>query len=123
MDTFPAAFPLRVSEEAAKDLGVEIAFAIEIAVEAAVGEARAGHDLIERHTLKAMAIEELAGAVNDVFLDCRAVTSGVRHGASFLSRRRSMPRTRLPFPEKDYLEHILARWCDAGGRAVNFGGL
>src|ERR1700680_1397779 len=27
------------------------------------------------------------------------------------------------FPGKDYLEHILARWCDAGGRAENFGGL
>jgi len=92
-----------------RNLGVEIAFAFEIAVEAAAGEARTGHDLLERDTLKAMAIEELAGAVNDVFLDCGAVTSGVRYGASFLSRRRSMPRTGLPFPEKDYLEHILAR--------------
>src|SRR5216684_4705036 len=26
----------------------------------------------------------------------------------------------LPFPGKDYLEHILARWCDAGGRATKF---
>src|SRR5216683_2780852 len=25
-----------------------------------------------------------------------------------------MPRTRLPFPEKDYLEHILPRWFYAG---------
>jgi len=43
-----------------------------------VRQARTGHDLVERDTLKAMLIEQLACAVNDVFLYCRAMTSGVR---------------------------------------------
>jgi len=73
LHTFPATFPVWVSEETGEDLGVEIALALEIAVEAAVGEAGAGHNLLDGDTLKAVAIEELAGAVNDGFLDGRAV--------------------------------------------------
>src|SRR6267143_2862599 len=83
-----------------RNLGVEIAFAFEIAVEAAVGEARTGHDLVERDTLKAMAIEELAGAVNDVFLDCSAVTSGVRHRASFCPGAEVCLERDYPFQKK-----------------------
>jgi uncharacterized protein YndB with AHSA1/START domain len=33
-----------------------------------------------------------------------------------------MLRTGLHFPGKDYLEHILARWCHAGGCVANSGG-
>jgi len=39
VDAFPAIFPIGVGEEAAEDFGVEIAFAFEIGIEAAVGEA------------------------------------------------------------------------------------
>jgi len=71
--TFPATFPVGVGEEAGEDLGVEIAFALEIAVEAAVGEAGAGHDLLDGDAFEAVAIEELAGAIDDGFLDGWAV--------------------------------------------------
>jgi hypothetical protein len=82
VDAFPAAFPFGVSEKAAKNGSVEIAFAFEIAIEAAVGEAGAGHDLVERHTFKAVAIEELARAVDDGLLYGFAMAGGVRHEAS-----------------------------------------
>jgi hypothetical protein len=79
---FPATFPFRVGEKTPQYFGVEIALAFEIAVEASVRETRAGHDLVERDTLKAIAIEELACAVNNVLLYCRAMTYGVGHEAS-----------------------------------------
>jgi hypothetical protein len=60
-DAFPTTFPIGVGEEAGEDLGVEIALAFEIAVEAAVGQARAEHDLLDGDTLETIAIEELAG--------------------------------------------------------------
>jgi len=51
MHAFPAAFPLRVSEEAPQDRRVKIAFAFEITIEAAVGQAGASHDLFgEKHS-------------------------------------------------------------------------
>jgi len=81
---FPTAFPIGVGEEAGEDLGVEIAFALEIAVEAAVSEAGAGHDLLDRDTLEAVAIEELASAVDDGFFDGRAVSGGVWHEDSLV---------------------------------------
>src|SRR6266446_6160745 len=34
-------------------------------------------------------------------------------GTPFGVWRGSMPRRGVPFPEKDYLEHILARWSDS----------
>ena len=80
---FPTTLPVRVGEEAGEDLDVEIALASKIAVEAAVGQAGAGHDLLDGDTLEAVAIEEFARAVNDGFLDGRAVGNGVRHGVSF----------------------------------------
>ncbi len=81
---FPTTFPIGVGEEAGEDFGVEIALALEIAVEAAVGEAGAGHDLLDGDTLEAVAIEELARAIDDGFLDGRAVASGVGNGGSLL---------------------------------------
>src|SRR5436190_3466531 len=41
------------------------------------------------------------------------MTSGIGHGSLLLSGARSMPRWRVPWPGKDYLEHILDRWSDA----------
>src|SRR5712691_7023658 len=78
---FPATLPFGIGEKAVEHLGIEIAFAIEIAVEAAVGQARAGHNLVDGDTLKAVAIEELARAFNDGFLDYRAMARRIRHGA------------------------------------------
>src|SRR5260370_38027778 len=78
---FPATFPIGVGEEAGEDLGVEMALALEIAVEAAMGEADAGHDLLDGDAFEAVAIEELARAIDDGFFDGCAVGNGVRHGA------------------------------------------
>src|SRR5258708_31411978 len=81
---FPATLPFGVGEKTAEHLGIEIALAIEIAVEAAVGQSRAGHDLVDGDTLKAVAIEELARAFNDGFLDYRAMARRIRHSAPCL---------------------------------------
>src|SRR6266576_6764899 len=79
MHSFPAAFPFRVSEEAPQHLGIQIALALEIAIESAVRQARAGHDLLERNALRAIPVKQLACTVDDVLLDCRAVTSRIGH--------------------------------------------
>jgi len=78
---FPATLPVWVGEEASENFGVEIALAAEIAVEAAVGEAGAGHDLLDGDAFKTVAIEEPARAVNYGFLDLGAVSNGIRHKA------------------------------------------
>ena len=80
--TFPTTFPVGVGEEAGEDFGIEIALAMEIAVEAAVGEASAGHDLLDGDAFKTVAVEELAGAVNDGLFDGLAVSGWVWHGGS-----------------------------------------
>jgi hypothetical protein len=80
---FPAIFPFGVGEEATEDFGVEIAFTMEIAVEAAVGEAGSGHNLSDRDILKTVAIEELAGAFDDILFHRRAVASWVGHETSY----------------------------------------
>ena len=64
--SFPAVFPVGIGEEATEYLGVQIALAFEIAVKAAVGEARASHDLLDRNTLEAMAIELSPCTINDL---------------------------------------------------------
>jgi len=55
--------PLRVGEEAPQYRGIQIAIAFEIAIEPDVRQARTGHDLVERDTLKIMPIEQPACAV------------------------------------------------------------
>src|SRR5215469_9733686 len=82
MHTFPTALPLRVRKEAYQYFGIQIALASEIAIESIVRQARTGHDLVERVTLNAMPIEQLACAVDYVSLYRCAMTSGVRHDAS-----------------------------------------
>jgi len=80
-DAFPATLPIRVSEEAGEHLGIEVALAVEIAIEAAMSEARTSHDLVDGNIFKAVTIEEFTSTIDDGFLDCRAMTSGIRHGA------------------------------------------
>jgi hypothetical protein len=57
MHTFPATFPLRVGEEAPYYLGIKVALAFEIAIKSTVRKTDTGHNLVERDTLKAMAIK------------------------------------------------------------------
>jgi hypothetical protein len=85
-----------------------------------VCQARAGHDLLDGDTLKTVAIEAFAGAIDDGFLYGYAVTGGVGQGGSLSLKCRSMLRRGLHFPRKDYLEHILARWFYAGGSRGKF---
>ena len=87
LHALPATFPVGVGEEAGEDFGVEIALAMEITIEAAVREAGASHDLLDGDTLKAMAIEKFASAVDDGLLDGRAVSKRVRHAGSLFERR------------------------------------
>jgi hypothetical protein len=54
---FPAILPLGIGKEAAQDLGIEIAFAAEITVEAARRKAGTGHDLSERNILETVPIK------------------------------------------------------------------
>ena len=79
MHAFPAVLPLRVGEEAIQYLGVEIALAFEIRIEAAVRESRACHDLCDRNGFKAVAIEQPSCAVDDLFLCFSAMSSGIWH--------------------------------------------
>jgi hypothetical protein len=89
----PAALPFRVGEEASQHFGVQIAFAFEIAVETAVGETRAGHDLLNRNILETVAIEKLSRALNNVLSYFCAVAGGIRHRLSWAISGGSMART------------------------------
>ena len=57
MYTLPTILPVRVGEEASQDLGVKIAFAFEIAIEAAVRQICALHNLADGDVVETMAIE------------------------------------------------------------------
>jgi hypothetical protein len=46
MHALPATLPIRVGEETSQNLGIEIALAIEIAIESAVRETGGCHDLL-----------------------------------------------------------------------------
>lgn len=92
VDSFPAIFPFGVGEEAAEDFGVEITFAVEITVEAAVGEAGTRHDLADGDIFKAVAVEEFSRAFDDGLFDGGAVAGWVRHGALLNACGESMAR-------------------------------
>jgi hypothetical protein len=79
---FPAALPIRIGEEAAENFGVEIGLALEIAVKAAVRQARASHDLAYGDIIKAAAIEKPSGVLNNLAFYFSAMTGGIRHAAS-----------------------------------------
>ncbi len=87
-----------------------------------MSESRTSHDLVDGDAFKAVAIEEFAGAVDDVFLDCRAVTSGVRHGGSLRVGCRSMLLRRLHFHEKIILNIFWRGGLMRCGRAKTDGG-
>ena len=95
-DAFPAALPIWIGEEAPQYLRVQLALALEIAVEASVCEARPGHDLSDGDIIKAVAIEEPARALNDFPFYLGTVASGVGHKSSGF--RRSMARRAVYFP-------------------------
>src|SRR5260370_41579632 len=78
MHIFPAVFPVRVGKEARQYFGIEVALAIEVAIKPAVRQAGSGHDLMERNSLKSIAVEKLASAINDYSLYGGAVTNWVR---------------------------------------------
>jgi hypothetical protein len=90
--TLPAILPFRVGKEASQDLGIEIALAFEVAIESAVCQARACHDLLQRDTLETIAIEQPTRAVDDVSSYFEAVTSRIGHTISLIMRT-SMSRT------------------------------
>jgi hypothetical protein len=96
----PAALPFRVGEEASQHFGVQITLAFEIAVETAVGQTGAGHDLLNRNILEAMAIEKLPRALNDVFSYFCAVAGWVGHLALLRDQAREYGLNNGPLPSK-----------------------
>jgi hypothetical protein len=78
MHALPATLPFRVSEEAAQHFRIQIALALEIAIESAMGETCAGHDLVDRDILEAVPVEQAARAVDDFLSYFGAVTRGIR---------------------------------------------
>src|SRR5580692_10826755 len=90
-----AVAPVRVTsvgKEASQHLGIEVALALEVAIEAPAGQSGAFHDLVERDFFKAVAVKETACAGDDLFLHFCAVTDGIRHG-SFLACPQYCPGT------------------------------
>ena len=57
MYAVPTILPGGVGEEASQDLGVEIAFAFEIAIEAAVRQTCARHNLADGDVVEPIAVE------------------------------------------------------------------
>ena len=80
-------------------LGIEIALLVEVLVETPSGEARVGHDLIDRDRIEAVAVEHDLGAADDSFPGALPVFRWIGHGTS-----RYEP-TNCPRSEKYVLEH------------------
>src|SRR5258706_11100552 len=76
----PTVLPLGVGEKAVQDFGIQVALALKIAVEPAVGEASVSHDLCDRNIFKTTPVEKPAGTVDDQALGFDAVAGGVGHG-------------------------------------------
>ena len=72
------AFPLRV-DKAAYRFGIELAFALKIAVEAASRQPRAGHDVIDRDGRETVAIKELCRALDDSLPDLVPIARRIGH--------------------------------------------
>ena len=66
--------------ETIEDLGIQVALALEITIEPAVRAAGMRHDLGDRNIFEAAAIEQPAGAVDDLAFDFGAMAGGVGHG-------------------------------------------
>jgi hypothetical protein len=56
-DTLLAALPVRIREETPQNFRGQIAFTLEIIIEAAVRQSRASHDLVQQDIIKATAIK------------------------------------------------------------------
>src|SRR5579872_473531 len=78
-DSFPATFPFRVRKEAAQDLDVQIALALEITVKAAVRQPGSGHNLVERNAVKSVAVEEPPRALHNLLSHLVAVSCRIWH--------------------------------------------
>src|SRR5260370_39420309 len=112
MHIFPAVFPVRVGEEARQYFGIEVALAIEVAIKPAVRQAGSGHDLMESNSLKSIAVEELASAINDYSLYCGPVTNWGRHTGLLGSLRgRLCPEPASVLPVRIILRIILSSEC------------
>jgi hypothetical protein len=57
LHAFPATLPFGIREEATQYFHIEIALALKVAVKPSMGQARACHDLLERHSVKSMPVE------------------------------------------------------------------
>jgi hypothetical protein len=60
-------------------IGVEVALAVEIGVKAPAREPGIRHDVVDRHGVEAMAIEQSAGALDDLLTDPLTVLGRKRH--------------------------------------------
>src|SRR6516225_446284 len=79
LDPFPAAVPARIGEEALQRLGIEIALAGEVPVEAAMGQAGFRHDPPDRHAVETVPVEQSAGRADDGRFGRVAMVGPVRH--------------------------------------------
>src|SRR5581483_6574327 len=87
--------PLRLGELQGKRIArgearyggrVELVLAVEVVIEAAAGQARAAHDLVDGDLLEAVTVEQAARGLDDPTADAILVFGGVRQGG-FSSRR------------------------------------
>src|SRR5689334_11858352 len=82
LDAVPMTGPGRIGEEALQGLGVEIALAAEVPVEAATRQSGFGHDPVDRDALEPEPIEQAAGGADDRFARLGKVVGRVGHAAS-----------------------------------------
>src|SRR5258708_32705979 len=75
---FPSTLPIRIGKEAAQHLGIEIALAVEVAVESAAGQPRVGHDGIDRDAFESASIEQAARALHDSLANALAMAGWIR---------------------------------------------
>jgi hypothetical protein len=57
MHSLPGITPVRIGKETRQDLGVQIAFTLEITVKRAARQTSARHDLVDRDVIEAQLIE------------------------------------------------------------------
>src|SRR6516165_5397774 len=104
INAFPAAPPIRISEEASQYLRIKIALAFEVGVEGAPGQSRLRHDGIYRDTFKSVSIKQPAGTLDNSAPNLVAMTRGIRHSGLL----------------KYDLDHILEPWFNATKNRQNW---
>jgi hypothetical protein len=89
-----------------------------------MGEARLGHDLLDRNAVKSEAVEQLPGAENDSGSGFLAMTRRIRHsGPPVHDRLRDGTALKMNITArlhgiastKDYVDHLLLARSTAGG--------